>query len=101
HFLSGYTARVAGTEAGVSEPQATFSSCFAAPFLPRPPVHYARMLQERLTTHGAQVWLVNTGWAGGSQGRGRRIALAITRQLVRAALGNLLDDAPFAPDPVF
>src|SRR5439155_19002184 len=63
HFLSGYTAKVAGTEAGVSEPQATFSSCFAAPFLPRPPVRYARMLQERLAAHGAQVWLVNTGWA--------------------------------------
>ena len=101
HFLSGYTAKVAGTEAGVSEPQATFSSCFAAPFLPRPPACYARMLQQRLATHGAQVWLVNTGWAGGSLGRGRRIALAITRQLVRAALGDRLHDVPFATDPVF
>jgi len=101
HFLSGYTAKVAGTEAGVIEPQATFSSCFAAPFLPRPPVCYARLLQKRLATYGAQVWLVNTGWAGGSLGRGRRIALAITRQLVRAALGNRLADVPFTPDPVF
>ena len=101
HFLSGYTAKVAGTEADVSEPQATFSSCFAAPFLPRPPVYYARMLKERLERHGAQVWLVNTGWTGGGIGKGRRIALGITRQLVRAALGGQLNDVAFTPDPVF
>jgi phosphoenolpyruvate carboxykinase (ATP) len=101
HFLSGYTAKVAGTEADVAEPQATFSSCFAAPFLPRPPVYYARMLKDRLERHGAQVWLINTGWTAGGIGRGRRIALGITRQLVRAALGNQLAEVAFAPDPVF
>jgi phosphoenolpyruvate carboxykinase (ATP) len=101
HFLSGYTAKVAGTEAGVTRPEATFSSCFAAPFLPRPPAYYARMLQDRLTQHGAQVWLVNTGWTGGGIGQGRRIALGVTRQLVRAALGNQLDAVAFAPDPLF
>jgi phosphoenolpyruvate carboxykinase (ATP) len=101
HFLSGYTAKVAGTEADVSEPQATFSSCFAAPFLPRPPAFYSRMLQQRLTQHGAGVWLVNTGWTGGGIGKGRRIALGITRQLVQAALGGQLKGVSFAPDPVF
>jgi phosphoenolpyruvate carboxykinase (ATP) len=101
HFLSGYTAKVAGTEADVSEPQATFSSCFAAPFLPRPPAEYARMLADRLVRHDAQVWLVNTGWTGGGIGRGKRIALRITRQLVRAALSDQLTDAKFTPDPVF
>jgi phosphoenolpyruvate carboxykinase (ATP) len=101
HFLSGYTAKVAGTEADVSEPQATFSSCFAAPFLPRPPVYYARLLKERLERHNAQVWLVNTGWTGGGIGRGRRIALGITRQLVRALLGDQLAQVAFTPDPVF
>ena len=101
HFLLGYTAKVAGTEVGVSDPEATFSSCFAAPFLPRPPACYSRMLQERLDRHGSQVWLVNTGWTGGSLGRGRRIALAVTRQLVRAALNDQFSGVPFTPDPVF
>ncbi len=101
HFLSGYTAKVAGTEADVTEPQATFSSCFAAPFLPRPPAEYARMLQERLVRHAAQVWLINTGWTGGGIGKGRRIALGITRRLVHAALAGELADVAFAPEPVF
>jgi phosphoenolpyruvate carboxykinase (ATP) len=101
HFLLGYTAKVAGTEVGVSDPEATFSSCFAAPFLPRPPACYSRMLQERLDRHGSQVWLVNTGWTGGSLGHGRRIALAVTRQLVRAALNDQLADVQFTPDPIF
>jgi phosphoenolpyruvate carboxykinase (ATP) len=101
HFLSGYTARVAGTEAGVSQPEATFSSCFAAPFLPRPPVVYARLLQERLQRHGAQVWLVNTGWAGGPPGQGQRLPLAVTRRLVAAALEGALAAAEFVRDPVF
>jgi phosphoenolpyruvate carboxykinase (ATP) len=101
HFLAGYTARVAGTEAGVSKPEATFSSCFAAPFLPRPPVVYARMLEERLRMHGAQVWLVNTGWAGGGPGQGRRLPLAITRRLVSAALTDELASVDFGPDPIF
>jgi phosphoenolpyruvate carboxykinase (ATP) len=101
HFLLGYTAKVAGTEAGVTGPEATFSSCFAAPFLPRPPACYARLLQERLNRHGAQVWLVNTGWTGGGIGRGHRIALAVTRRLVRAVLLDELANVSFAPDPIF
>jgi phosphoenolpyruvate carboxykinase (ATP) len=101
HFLSGYTAKVAGTEAGVIEPEATFSTCFAAPFLPLPPTRYAEMLRDKLQTHGSQVWLVNTGWTGGPFGKGRRVALAHTRAMVRAALGGALAGVPFAPDPVF
>jgi phosphoenolpyruvate carboxykinase (ATP) len=101
HFLSGYTAKVAGTEAGVTEPEATFSTCFAAPFLPLRPARYAALLQERLRTHGTPVWLVNTGWTGGPYGRGRRVPLAATRTLVRAALGGLLEGVPCRPDPVF
>ncbi len=101
HFLSGYTAKVAGTEADVSEPQATFSACFAAPFLPRPPGGYAGLLEDRLTRFGTQVWMVNTGWTGGGLGNGRRIALAVTRQLVHAVLADQFADAPLAPEPVF
>jgi phosphoenolpyruvate carboxykinase (ATP) len=100
HFLSGYTAKVAGTEAGVTEPEATFSTCFAAPFLPLHPSRYANMLQDRLRTHGSRVWLINTGWTGGPYGRGSRIPLAHTRALVRAVLGGALDDVPCVPDPV-
>src|SRR5207253_8194866 len=101
HFLSGYTAKIGGTEAGIKEPTATFSSCFGAPFLPRPAGHYAKMLEERLRQHGAQVWLVNTGWTAGPYGVGKRFPLAMTRRLVRAALGGELDAVGFAPDPVF
>jgi phosphoenolpyruvate carboxykinase (ATP) len=101
HFLSGYTAKVAGTEAGVTEPEATFSTCFAAPFLPLAPTRYAELLQARLTAHGSQVWLVNTGWTGGPYGQGSRIKLSQTRALVRAALGGALARVSFAPDPVF
>ncbi len=101
HFLSGYTAKVAGTESGVTEPQATFSTCFAAPFLPLPPPRYAEMLNDKLRTHKAQVWLVNTGWTGGVYGQGSRIKLAYTRAFVRAALAGLLDQTPCAPDPIF
>ena len=79
HFLSGYTAKVAGTEAGVTEPQATFSTCFAAPFLPLAPRRYADLLRERMEKHRAAVWLVNTGWSGGSYGAGRRMPLGVTR----------------------
>jgi phosphoenolpyruvate carboxykinase (ATP) len=101
HFLSGYTAKVAGTEAGVTEPEATFSTCFAAPFLPLHPTRYAELLHQRLREHGSEVWLVNTGWSGGPYGVGRRIPLASTRALVRAALGGALSGAQFMPDPVF
>jgi phosphoenolpyruvate carboxykinase (ATP) len=101
HFLSGYTAKVAGTEAGVTEPEATFSTCFAAPFLPLHPTRYAQLLRERLLAHGSRAWLVNTGWTGGPYGKGRRMPLELTRALVRAALAGALDDAPVAADPVF
>jgi phosphoenolpyruvate carboxykinase (ATP) len=101
YFLSGYTAKAAGTETGVTEPQATFSTCFAAPFLPLPPARYAEMLQQKLQQHQATVWLVNTGWTGGSFGQGRRIELGHTRRLVSAALSGALKDVPFTPDPVF
>jgi phosphoenolpyruvate carboxykinase (ATP) len=101
HFLSGYTAKVAGTEGGVDEPEATFSACFAAPFLPLFPDRYAQMLRTQLARHKAQVWLVNTGWTGGAYGQGRRIPLEHTRRLVQAVLSDELADVPLTPDPVF
>jgi len=101
HFLSGYTAKVAGTERGVTEPSATFSACFGAPFLPRHPGVYAKMLGEKIAKHGAKVWLVNTGWTGGAYGTGSRMKLAHTRTMVRAALAGALDGATFRTDPVF
>jgi len=101
HFLSGYTAKVAGTERGVTEPSATFSACFGAPFLPRHPGVYAKMLGEKIARHGAKVWLVNTGWTGGAYGAGSRMQLAHTRTMVRAALSGALDGAGFRKDPVF
>jgi phosphoenolpyruvate carboxykinase (ATP) len=100
-FLAGYTAKVAGTEVGVKEPQATFSACFGAPFLPQPPRVYAELLRERLQKHGVSAWLVNTGWTGGPYGVGHRMPIAATRALVRAALSGELDDAPTRTDPVF
>jgi phosphoenolpyruvate carboxykinase (ATP) len=101
YFLSGYTAKVAGTEIGVTEPQATFSACFGAPFLPQPPAVYARMLGEKLTEHRATVWLVNTGWTGGPFGEGHRMPIEETRAMLRAALDGELDSAAFRVDPVF
>ena len=101
HFLSGYTAKVAGTERGVTEPQATFSACFGAPFLPFPPSVYAEMLGERLEKHAAPCWLVNTGWTGGAYGTGQRMSLAHTRAMVRAALDGSLNGAATRTDPVF
>ncbi len=101
HFLSGYTAKVAGTERGVTEPEATFSTCFGAPFMPLHPGVYAGMLGERLRRHGARVWLINTGWTGGPYGEGSRIELASTRRMVAAALAGELDEVPVAPDPIF
>ncbi len=101
HFLSGYTAKLAGTEQGVVSPSATFSSCFGAPFLTLPPTRYAQMLREKLVRLQTPVWLVNTGWTGGAYGAGRRMPLDWTRALVRAAMGGDLDQIPCAPDPVF
>ena len=101
HFISGYTAKVAGTERGVKEPTATFSACFGAPFLPRHPGRYADMLGERLEHHGIGVWLVNTGWTGGPCGVGERISLPYTRAMVGAALEGALADSPMRIDPVF
>lgn len=102
HFLSGYTARVAGTEKGLGrEPQATFSTCFGAPFLPRRPEIYGRMLADRIARSGAKVWLVNTGWTGGAYGTGHRMSIAHTRALLRAALDGGLDGVPMRRDPNF
>ncbi|HUH12578.1 MAG TPA: phosphoenolpyruvate carboxykinase (ATP) [Longimicrobiales bacterium] len=101
HFLSGYTAKVAGTERGVTEPKATFSACFGAPFLPLPPSVYAKMLGERIVEHNAAVWLVNTGWTGGPHGVGHRMRLKYTRAMVEAALNGALDGVPLREDPVF
>jgi phosphoenolpyruvate carboxykinase (ATP) len=101
HFLSGYTAKVAGTEKGVTEPKATFSTCFGAPFLPLPPSRYARMLGERIERHRSRVWLVNTGWTGGPYGIGRRMKIDYTRAMIRAALAGALDQVGYVKDPVF
>ncbi|MEA2713139.1 MAG: phosphoenolpyruvate carboxykinase [Gemmatimonadales bacterium] len=101
HFLSGYTAKVAGTERGVTEPTATFSACFGAPFLPLHPSVYAQMLGERIGRHGAKVWLVNTGWTGGPYGTGSRMKLALTRAMLRAALSGVLEGGRFTRDPIF
>ncbi len=101
HFLSGYTAKVAGTEKGVTEPSATFSTCFGAPFLPLPPGRYARMLGENIAKHQSRVWLVNTGWSGGPYGTGRRMKIAYTRAMIKAALSGALDKVAYEKDPVF
>jgi phosphoenolpyruvate carboxykinase (ATP) len=101
HFLSGYTAKVAGTERGITEPKATFSTCFGAPFLPLPPSRYAAMLGKRLARHRTHVWLVNTGWTGGPYGVGARMAIGLTRAMIRAALSGALDAVPYERHPVF
>jgi len=101
HFLSGYTARVAGTEKGVTEPKATFSTCFGAPFLPLNPNVYARMLGEKIAKHQARVWLVNTGWTGGAYGVGNRMKIAHTRAMITAALTGQLDNVGYQKHPNF
>src|SRR5579859_1017878 len=101
HFLSGYTAKLAGTERGVSEPQVTFSICFGAPFLVHQPSVYAHLLRDRLSQYGSAVWLVNTGWSGGPYGVGQRMSIANTRAMVSAALNGSLHDVPTRPDPIF
>ena len=101
HFMSGYTAKVAGTEAGITEPQATFSTCFGAPFMPRAPKVYAEMLGQRLREHKAQCWLVNTGWQGGPYGVGKRMSLPYTRAMVNALVDGKLADVEFEIEPSF
>lgn len=101
HFLSGYTSKLAGTERGITDPQATFSTCFGAPFLPRSPFVYADLLGERIARHNANVYLVNTGWTGGPYGIGRRMSLPYTRAMVRAALNGDLEKVEFVRDPIF
>jgi phosphoenolpyruvate carboxykinase (ATP) len=101
HFISGYTAKVAGTEMGVTEPQATFSACFGAPFLVRHPAVYARMLAERIEQAGSRVWMINTGWIGGPYGIGRRIPLAYTRAMIDAIHDDALTSVGFWTDPAF
>jgi phosphoenolpyruvate carboxykinase (ATP) len=101
HFLSGYTAKVAGTERGIVEPKATFSACFGAPFMAQHPNVYAAMLGRKTAQHTATCWLVNTGWTGGPYGAGSRMKIAYTRAMINAALDGKLDGVPFAPDPVF
>ncbi len=101
HFISGYTAKVAGTEMGVTEPQATFSACFGAPFLVWHPTRYAELLAHRIRTHGTRVWLVNTGWSGGPFGVGQRMSIAHTRAIIDAIHDGTLAQAPTVADPVF
>jgi phosphoenolpyruvate carboxykinase (ATP) len=101
HFISGYTAKVAGTEMGVTEPSATFSACFGAPFLVWHPAAYAKLLADKLRAHHANVWLINTGWSGGSYGVGSRIKLKVTRAIIDAIHAGSLASAPTQLDPIF
>ena len=105
-FISGYTAKIAGTEAGITEPQVTFSACFGSPFIPLHPTHYADMLGNKLKESKAEgqpinVWLINTGWTGGAYGEGSRIELAFTRAMIKAALTGALDNVEYVADPIF
>jgi phosphoenolpyruvate carboxykinase (ATP) len=100
-FLAGYTAKVAGTEIGVTEPQATFSSCFGAPFLPQPPKVYAALLKDRIERYGVNVWLINTGWTGGGAGVGSRMPIKVSRAVVRGAVSGELAAAETRTDPIF
>ncbi|MBM6594679.1 phosphoenolpyruvate carboxykinase [Microvirga pudoricolor] len=101
HFLSGYTAKVAGTEKGVKDPEATFSTCFGAPFMPRHPSEYGNLLRDLIAKHSVDCWLVNTGWTGGKYGVGRRMPIRVTRRLLTAALDGSLSRADFRRDPYF
>ncbi|WP_431298382.1 phosphoenolpyruvate carboxykinase [Tabrizicola sp. BL-A-41-H6] len=101
HFLSGFTSKAAGTERGITEPQPTFSTCFGAPFMPRRPEVYGKLLQAKIAKHGASCWLVNTGWTGGAYGTGKRMPIKATRALLAAALDGSLNGATFRRDPVF
>jgi phosphoenolpyruvate carboxykinase (ATP) len=101
HFLSGFTSKVAGTERGVTEPEPTFSTCFGAPFMPRRPEVYGNLLREKIATHGATCWLVNTGWTGGAYGTGSRMPIKATRGLLTAALEGSLANATYRKDANF
>jgi phosphoenolpyruvate carboxykinase (ATP) len=101
YFISGYTAKLAGTERGVTEPSATFSPCFGAPFLPLPPSYYANVLAGKIDEHDCGVWMINTGWTGGAAGVGSRIRIPFTRAMLNSALEGLLDDVEFVEDPIF
>ena len=101
HFISGYTAKVAGTEVGVTEPEATFSACFGAAFLVWHPTKYAELLAEKMRTHGSRAWLVNTGWSGGAYGTGARMKLSYTRAIIDAIHDGSLAAAETAEDPIF
>jgi phosphoenolpyruvate carboxykinase (ATP) len=101
HFISGYTSKLAGTEQGVTEPVAAFSTCFGAPFMPLSAAIYAKMLTERLQTHQVSVYLINTGWQGGPYGVGKRVSIPHTRAMVTAALNGELDKQQFEPHPIF
>lgn len=101
HFLSGYTAKVAGTEAGIKDPVPAFSACFGEPFLPLPPTTYAEMLGEKMQKHDVDIWLINTGWTGGPFGEGKRIDLPYTRAMINSALEGKLNDVEYTQDPIF
>jgi len=101
YFINGYTSKLAGTEAGVTEPQPNFSACFGGVFLPRPPMVYAEMLAQRIDKHSCDVWLLNTGWTGGPYGTGSRFKLAYTRAFITAILGGSLRNAKYAEHPIF
>lgn len=101
HFLSGFTSKLAGTERGVTEPEATFSTCFGAPFLPLRPNVYAEMLGNKITEHGSRVYMINTGWTGGPYGVGKRMNLAYTRAMVSAVLDGSIEQSEFRADPIF
>ena len=101
YFINGYTSKLAGTEAGVTEPVPNFSACFGSPFMPRRPTEYARMLTDRIAKHGSDVWLLNTGWTGGGHGTGHRFSLKYTRAMVHAILDGSLAKTKFTPDPIF
>jgi len=101
HFLSGYTAKVAGTELGVKEPQATFSACFGAPFMALPPTVYSGLFVKKIRTHKVNCWLLNTGWAGEPYGEGERIKIAYSRALIKNVLNGALDRGEFERDPLF
>ena len=101
HFISGYTAKVAGTEIGVKEPQATFSACFGEPFMPMHPGVYADLLSLKMAEHGANAWLINTGWSGGAYGVGNRMKIRYTRAMLNAALDGELDDVAYIVDSRF